>query len=82
MRWYSQSAVSEPQPPEHLNEAELHVFNKVKKELEPVRLDVCTFNNLSSAHQKQEGENDLLTISLPHSISIIYPSVPTPSPQL
>ncbi|KAF2003162.1 bola-like protein, partial [Amniculicola lignicola CBS 123094] len=29
-----------PEPPDYLNEKELHIFNKVKGELEPVRLEV------------------------------------------
>lgn len=39
----SPSADSGPdavQPPDYLNEKELHVFNKIKAELEPVRLEV------------------------------------------
>jgi hypothetical protein len=39
----SQSADNTPdavQPPDYLNEKELHVFNKIKAELEPVRLEV------------------------------------------
>ncbi|KAF2126117.1 bola-like protein [Dothidotthia symphoricarpi CBS 119687] len=35
-RPYSQSA----EPPDYLNEAELHVFNKIKAELDPVKLEV------------------------------------------
>ncbi|USP77861.1 uncharacterized protein yc1106_05135 [Curvularia clavata] len=39
-RAYSQSASTTPQPPDFLNEAELHVFNKIRSELEPVKLEV------------------------------------------
>ncbi|KAH7340036.1 bola protein [Pyrenochaeta sp. MPI-SDFR-AT-0127] len=38
-RSYSQQATV-PEPPDYLNEAELHVFNKIKAELEPVKLEV------------------------------------------
>ncbi|KAI4653805.1 hypothetical protein J4E93_001572 [Alternaria ventricosa] len=37
---YSQSASAAPEAPDYLNEAELHVFNKIKAELEPVKLEV------------------------------------------
>ncbi|RMZ67873.1 Altered inheritance of mitochondria 1 [Pyrenophora seminiperda CCB06] len=40
MRPYSQSANPTPQAPDYLNEAELHVFNKIQAELEPVKLEV------------------------------------------
>jgi|TARA_R110002003_G_scaffold274_2_gene18009 hypothetical protein len=40
MRSYSQTAAAAPEPPEYLNEAELHIFNKIKTELEPVKLEV------------------------------------------
>merc|ERR1711964_280253 len=39
-RSYSQSASAAPEAPDYLNEAELHVFNKIKAELEPVKLEV------------------------------------------
>lgn len=39
-RSYSQSTAASPEPPDYLNEAELHVFNKIKAELEPVKLEV------------------------------------------
>ncbi|EUC29818.1 hypothetical protein COCCADRAFT_105549 [Bipolaris zeicola 26-R-13] len=39
-RAYSQSASTTLQAPDYLNEAELHVFNKLKSELEPVKLEV------------------------------------------
>ncbi|KNG46428.1 bola-like protein [Stemphylium lycopersici] len=39
-RLYSQSASATPQAPDYLNEAELHVFNKIKAELEPAKLEV------------------------------------------
>ncbi|KAF1829381.1 bola-like protein [Decorospora gaudefroyi] len=39
-RSYSQSASATPEAPDYLNEAELHVFNKIKSELEPVKLEV------------------------------------------
>ncbi|KAF2795596.1 bola-like protein [Melanomma pulvis-pyrius CBS 109.77] len=35
-RSYSQA----PEPPDYLNEAELHIFNKIKAELAPVKLEV------------------------------------------
>jgi hypothetical protein len=38
-RPYSQAGAA-PQPPDYLNEAELHIFNKIKGELEPVKLEV------------------------------------------
>lgn len=41
-RAYSQSASTTPQPPDYLNEAELHVFNKIRSELEPMKLEVCS----------------------------------------
>ncbi|KAF2846431.1 bola-like protein [Plenodomus tracheiphilus IPT5] len=40
MRAYSQSASTTLEPPDYLNEAELHVFNKIKAELDPVKLEV------------------------------------------
>ncbi|CAE7188274.1 hypothetical protein P3342_008910 [Pyrenophora teres f. teres] len=40
IRAYSQSANTTPQAPDYLNEAELHVFNKIQAELEPVKLEV------------------------------------------
>jgi hypothetical protein len=39
-RAYSQAAPAAPEPPDYLNEAELHIFNKIKGELEPVKLEV------------------------------------------
>ncbi|EUC40333.1 hypothetical protein COCMIDRAFT_109074 [Bipolaris oryzae ATCC 44560] len=39
-RAYSQSASTTLQAPDYLNEAELHVFNKLKSELEPAKLEV------------------------------------------
>ncbi|KAJ4343114.1 hypothetical protein N0V95_006762 [Ascochyta clinopodiicola] len=39
-RPYSAQASGAPQPPDFLNEAELHVFNKIKGELEPTKLEV------------------------------------------
>jgi hypothetical protein len=41
-RLYSQSASAAPEAPDYLNEAELHVFNKIMAELEPVKLEVCS----------------------------------------
>jgi hypothetical protein len=40
-RSYSQEASAAPEPPDYLNDAELHIFNKVKGELDPVKLEVC-----------------------------------------
>jgi hypothetical protein len=40
-RSYSQEAGAAPEPPDYLNDAELHIFNKVKGELDPVKLEVC-----------------------------------------
>ncbi|GME61617.1 bola-like protein [Neofusicoccum parvum] len=34
------SAAAAPEPPDYLSEGELHVFNKIKDNLEPVRLEV------------------------------------------
>lgn len=39
-RSYSAQASGAPEPPDFLNEAELHVFNKIKGELEPTKLEV------------------------------------------
>ncbi|KAF2678162.1 bola-like protein, partial [Lentithecium fluviatile CBS 122367] len=39
-RAYSTPSAPPPEPPDYLNEAELRIFNKVKVELEPVRLEV------------------------------------------
>ncbi|KAF9691699.1 hypothetical protein EKO04_010225 [Ascochyta lentis] len=39
-RPYSAQASGAPEPPDFLNEAELHVFNKIKGELEPTKLEV------------------------------------------
>lgn len=39
-RAYSQSPSTALEPPDYLNEAELHVFNKIKAQLEPVKLEV------------------------------------------
>jgi len=33
-------ATSTPEPPDYLDEAELHIFNKIKSELQPARLEV------------------------------------------
>ncbi|KAF2448185.1 bola-like protein [Karstenula rhodostoma CBS 690.94] len=33
-------ATAAPEPPDYLNEAELHIFNKIKAELQPVKLEV------------------------------------------
>lgn len=35
-------ATSTPEAPDYLNEAELHIFNKIKAELQPVNLEVRT----------------------------------------
>lgn len=36
---------SKVEPPDYLSEGELHVFNKIKQELEPIRLEVgATYN--------------------------------------
>ncbi|KAH7408515.1 bola protein [Phaeosphaeria sp. MPI-PUGE-AT-0046c] len=40
IRSYSQPASSAPEPPDYLNEAELHIFNKITGELDPVKLEV------------------------------------------
>ena len=41
-RSYSQSQhTPPPEPPDYLSEGELHIFNKIKAELDPVRLEVC-----------------------------------------
>jgi hypothetical protein len=42
-RSYSQEAGAAPEPPEFLSEGELHIFNKIKAELEPVKLEVCFY---------------------------------------
>ncbi|KAF2196879.1 bola-like protein [Delitschia confertaspora ATCC 74209] len=39
-RLYSSQESSGPAPPDYLSEGELHVFNKIKAELEPVDLEV------------------------------------------
>lgn len=39
-RAYSAEASGAPEPPDFLNEAELHVFNKIRGELEPTKLEV------------------------------------------
>ncbi|KAF1354351.1 bola-like protein [Lizonia empirigonia] len=39
-RSYSAQADGAPEPPDFLNEAELHVFNKIKGELVPTKLEV------------------------------------------
>jgi len=39
MRMYSQAS-STPQPPDYLSEGELEIFNKIKAELDPIRLEV------------------------------------------
>lgn len=33
-------------PPDYLNEKELHIFNKIKESLEPVKLEVRTVFHL------------------------------------
>jgi hypothetical protein len=40
-RLYSQEASAGPVAPDYLNEAELHIFNKIKGEMEPTKLEVC-----------------------------------------
>ncbi|KAJ4983565.1 BolA-like protein [Stagonosporopsis vannaccii] len=39
-RTYSAQAEGAPEPPDFLNEAELHIFNKIRGELEPTKLEV------------------------------------------
>ena len=39
-RAYSAQVSGAPEPPDFLNEAELHVFNKIRRELEPTKLEV------------------------------------------
>ncbi|KAF2714773.1 bola-like protein [Pleomassaria siparia CBS 279.74] len=39
-RSYSQIGATAPEPPDYLNEKELHIFNKLKTELQPVQLTV------------------------------------------
>ncbi|KAF2629453.1 bola-like protein [Macroventuria anomochaeta] len=39
-RAYSAQASGAPEPPDFLNEAELHIFNKIRGELEPTKLEV------------------------------------------
>lgn len=39
-RAYSAPADGAPEPPDFLNEAELHIFNKIRGELEPTKLEV------------------------------------------
>lgn len=64
-RAYSQSASTTPQPPDFLNEAELHVFNKIRSELEPVKLEVCTafpaFLSADIASMRRHGRIALMT---------------------
>jgi hypothetical protein len=40
IRAYSARADGAPEPPDFLNEAELHIFNKIRGELEPTKLEV------------------------------------------
>ncbi len=40
IRAYSAQASGAPEPPDFLNEAELHIFNKIRGELEPTKLEV------------------------------------------
>src|SRR5690242_3658083 len=40
VRAYSAQAEGAPEPPDFLNEAELHIFNKIRGELEPTKLEV------------------------------------------
>lgn len=47
-RSYSQPASSAPEPPDYLNEAELHIFHKIKQELDPVKLEVCMFSTCAT----------------------------------
>lgn len=42
-RAYSAQASGAPEPPDFLNEAELHIFNKIRGELEPTKLEVRGF---------------------------------------
>ncbi|KAL6174262.1 hypothetical protein ACJQWK_00401 [Exserohilum turcicum] len=63
---YSQSASTTPQAPDYLNEAELHVFNKIKSELEPLKLEVCTdFPTLSSRDVAQMRRCERLALMTP-----------------
>ncbi|KAH6625815.1 bola protein [Boeremia exigua] len=39
-RAYSTQASGMPEPPDFLNDAELHIFNKIRGELEPTKLEV------------------------------------------
>lgn len=45
-RSYSAQASGAPEPPDFLNEAELHIFNKIRGELEPTKLEVRGQNSL------------------------------------
>jgi hypothetical protein len=59
VRSYSQQATAAPEPPHYLNEAELHIFKKIKGELDPVKLEVrihyrseiATFNTPIAAYR-------------------------------
>jgi hypothetical protein len=46
-RLYSQEANAGPVAPDYLNEAELHIFNKIKGEMEPTKLEVCVKPDLN-----------------------------------
>lgn len=42
LRWSSTESSSLPEPPDYLNEAELKIFNIIKQELQPTKLEVST----------------------------------------
>lgn len=43
-------ATATPDPPDYLNEAELQIFNKIKAELQPVKLEVCAGTRMRSSY--------------------------------
>ena len=48
-------ATATPEAPTYLNEAERQIFNKIKAELQPVKLEVCAGTPMRSAYRGKRG---------------------------
>jgi hypothetical protein len=66
-RLYSQEANAGPVAPDYLNEAELHIFNKIKGEMEPTKLEVCVKPDLNFVYPEIGAGAWLTPIAIMHS---------------
>jgi stress-induced morphogen len=53
--------------PDYLNEAELHIFNKIKGEMEPTKLEVCVKPDLNFVYPEIGAGAWLTPIAIMHS---------------